>query len=142
MNTTYDPSMNEQAFNLALLGFDDVEIAMVLGISTATLTAWKRRHPEFLAALKRGGLQADSDVVASLHKRAVGYEFTEVRTVTDAELLEGFDHDEFIKSLETEFEAFNAEFTMDLEPFELDLTTPVLDLTTEPLVFDTVPVCK
>ncbi len=139
MSTTYDQSMNEQAFNLALLGFDDGEIAAVLGISTATLTTWKAMYPEFLAALKGGGLPADSEVVASLYKRATGYEVTEVRTVTDAELLEGFDHDEFIKSLETEFEAFNA---MDLEPFELDLTTPVLDLTCEPPVFDTVPVCK
>lgn len=58
---------------LAGYGLIEEEIADFLGISPASLSNYKVKHPEFLEALKRGKLKADTRVVESLYKRATGY---------------------------------------------------------------------
>lgn len=55
------------------LGMIDTEIATILGISEKTLYNYKNKYPEFLQAIKRGKVAADSDVIGSLYKRCLGF---------------------------------------------------------------------
>ena len=66
----------EQVERVAGLGFDDVEIATILGISERTLNVYKSK-PEFLQSLKRGKSKTDHDVTRNLFKRAIGYSYEE-----------------------------------------------------------------
>lgn len=72
----YDKKMNEQVFKLCLLGATDAEIADFLGISVATFNNWKLKEPELVESLKRGKLDADSNVAKSLYRRAIDGEVT------------------------------------------------------------------
>jgi hypothetical protein len=77
----WDPRFVQQAFSLALLGLDDAELGMALGVSERTINTWKRRYPEFLQSLNAGKAKADAQVAVSLYRRAVGYEWTEEELV-------------------------------------------------------------
>lgn len=59
-------------------GLTELQIAKNLGISKSTLETYKKGHPDFLDALKRGKEVVDREVENSLLKRALGYEYTEV----------------------------------------------------------------
>ena len=65
------------AYLLALLGASEKQMAEVMGVSYSTLEVWKRNKPEFQEALKKGKLKADTKVVKSFYKCAVGYYYTE-----------------------------------------------------------------
>lgn len=69
---------------MARLGATEQEIADALDTTVTTLNAWKKRHPEFLAALKEGKDVANSLVEDSLYKRAMGYRYTETEIVEEA----------------------------------------------------------
>lgn len=56
-----------------------MEIADSLEISERTFYNWRSRYPEFLQALKSGKDEADERVVASLYKRATGFEHESVK---------------------------------------------------------------
>ncbi|MCE8472376.1 helix-turn-helix domain-containing protein [Rhodovulum sulfidophilum] len=43
----YDPSMNDQARKLALLGLTDAEIGEFFGVTERTLNNWKAQFPAF-----------------------------------------------------------------------------------------------
>ena len=66
-------------------GLIEAQIATNLGISVATLEVYKHDHPEFVEALKRGKEVVDIQVENKLFKRAMGYEYNEVKTVVDDE---------------------------------------------------------
>lgn len=68
----YDPSMNEQAMKLALLGLTDAEIGEFFGVDERTINRWKDDHPAFCQSLNAGKVSADADVAASLYRRAMG----------------------------------------------------------------------
>lgn len=74
----WNADRTRQAFELALLGATDEEIARVFGVDINTISLWKRTHPEFLQSLQDGKLAADAKVVASLYKRATGFWMTEM----------------------------------------------------------------
>lgn len=85
-NVDYQIGRHPQlAFRLALLGLNDTEIAMALGIENAVFVSWKRK-PEFLKALNKGRKEADSKVVRALYKRACGYQYedTHVSVIKDS----------------------------------------------------------
>ena len=69
-------------------GFTDNEIAAFFAVSPATITTWKHRYPEFLAALKTGKIPTDERVERSLYQRAIGYEQEEVKIFMPAGALE------------------------------------------------------
>jgi len=71
--TAYKEEFCELAFNYALLGATDVEMAVFFGVSEKTLNTWKSKHPEFLQSLKAGKEEADGKVARSLYQKAVGY---------------------------------------------------------------------
>jgi len=62
---------------MALLGATDVQVAGVLGVSIKTVEYWKREKPEFLEALNRGKMEADSKVAEALYNAAIGYDYEE-----------------------------------------------------------------
>jgi len=74
----YKPEYAEQVYKLCLLGATDRELADFFGVSEQTLNTWKSQYPEFLESIKRGKLVADTEVAASLYKRAKGYQYEEI----------------------------------------------------------------
>lgn len=66
-----------EAYELALLGATDKEIAAVMDVNVDTIERWKQNHPEFLAKLKEGKLAADAKVAQALFKCATGYYYPE-----------------------------------------------------------------
>lgn len=60
-------------------GLTDEQIAANIGISRSTLNAWKDRYSDISDTLKRGKDVADRQVENALLKRALGYEYEEVK---------------------------------------------------------------
>ena len=60
-------------------GLTDEQIAHNMGIAYSTLKNWKDKHMAILAALKKGKEVVDLQVENALLKRAVGYEYEEVK---------------------------------------------------------------
>ncbi len=58
---------------LAEDGLCEEEIAVRAGIELSRFRRWKKKHPEFAAALKLGAQGADFAVVEALYKKATGY---------------------------------------------------------------------
>lgn len=71
--TKYDPKYCELARRAMLLGKTLEDFASVLEVSVSTLHNWKNEHPEFLDAIKSGGVSADGDIANSLYAKALGY---------------------------------------------------------------------
>lgn len=70
---------NDLVYRLSLLGLTDLEMASVLEIDKSTFNNWKHDFPEFLDSVKKGKDAADGQVVEKLHKRAMGYDYEEVK---------------------------------------------------------------
>lgn len=60
-------------------GLIDEQIAQNMGIRVTTLYDWKKRFPQFSEALKRGKEIVDRQVENTLLKRALGYEYEEIK---------------------------------------------------------------
>ena len=60
-------------------GLTDEQIAQNIGISRDTLYAWKKKYPDISDTLKRGKEVVDRQVENALLKRALGYEYEEVK---------------------------------------------------------------
>lgn len=60
-------------------GLTDEQIAHNMGISPASLYNYKRNYVEIMEALKRGKEVVDIEVENALLKRALGYEYTEIK---------------------------------------------------------------
>lgn len=71
-DSLYDPSMNDQARKLALLGLTDEEMAEFFGISKPTFYAWQQENPAFFYSVNEGKIVADANVADSFYKRATG----------------------------------------------------------------------
>lgn len=76
--TKYQQEYAEQARKLCLLGATDTELAEFFEVAESTVSLWKVEHPEFSEALKKGKLQADSEVADRLYQRAMGFEHNDV----------------------------------------------------------------
>lgn len=64
-------------------GLTDEQIASNIGIATGTLYEWKKKFPEINEAIKRGKRPVDLEVENALLKRALGYEYEEVKTLIE-----------------------------------------------------------
>ena len=71
--TDYKKEYNEQARKLCLLGSTDKSLADFFNVSTVTLNAWKKTHPQFLISIREGKVSADANVADALYNRALGY---------------------------------------------------------------------
>lgn len=56
------------------------QVAKNLGISHTTFNDYKKRYPEFLEAVKRGRQAIVTELENALVKRALGYEYEEIKT--------------------------------------------------------------
>lgn len=63
----------KKAFDLALLGLTDEQMANVFDVTATTFHNWKKSQPEFFESIKKGREEADAQVAVSLFKRATGY---------------------------------------------------------------------
>ncbi len=68
----YDPSMNDMARKLALLGLTDKEMAEFFGVDERTFNNWKAEFPAFFLSVQEGKTVADANVADSFYKRATG----------------------------------------------------------------------
>lgn len=68
-------------------GLTDEQIANNVGINPATLYAWKQKYPEISESLKKGKEVVDRQVENALLKRALGYEYEEVKEKFEAGVL-------------------------------------------------------
>lgn len=81
-STKYDPNTHPiMAWVLAVLGKTNKQIAEELSISTGTLFAWGKAHPEFLSTVKGGKAIANAKVVEALYGRAVGCKVPEKKII-------------------------------------------------------------
>lgn len=81
--TAFRPEYVKQAYELALLGLTDAEMARVWGVSEQTVNAWKQDHFDFLESLQRGKDAADANVASRLYQRAMGYSHPAVKIFND-----------------------------------------------------------
>lgn len=61
-------------------GLTDEQIANNCGCGVRTLYEWKAKYPQIAQAIKKGKEVVDIQVENALLKRALGYEYEEVRT--------------------------------------------------------------
>jgi len=73
----FKPEYTEQVEKLCRLGYTDKDLALFFNVSVNTIDNWKKRYPDFFAALHRGKLEADTNVAEALQKNAIGYEYYE-----------------------------------------------------------------
>ena len=64
-------------------GLTDEQIAQNIGIARSTLSVWKNRFIDISDSLKRGKEVIDRQVENALLKRALGYEYEEVKMVVE-----------------------------------------------------------
>lgn len=75
----YHKGRAREAYELALLGHTEKEMAAVMQVSDKTIELWKNTHVRFLEALRKGKDIADAKVATSLYKRAVGYSYPDIQ---------------------------------------------------------------
>ena len=68
-------------------GLIDEQIAANIGISRSTLNAWKDRYSDISGALKKGKEVVDRQVENALLKRALGYEYQEVKEKFEGDVM-------------------------------------------------------
>lgn len=76
--TKYRKEFSNTAYQLALLGATDNQVAEAFDINVSTLYEWKIKYKGFSEALKRGKIQADGLVARALFRRATGFKYAEV----------------------------------------------------------------
>lgn len=64
-------------------GLTDEQISHNIGITRTTLYDWKNKYPDISNALKRGKEVIDRQVENALLKRALGYEYEEVKQIIE-----------------------------------------------------------
>lgn len=81
--TDYRKEYAEQARKLCLLGYTDKQLADFFNVNERTINRWKKDYPEFCQSIKKGKEVADIEVIESLYKRAIGFEYDETELKTD-----------------------------------------------------------
>jgi len=84
--TKYDTHVEPRLIEIegwARDGLIDEQIAKNLGIAYSTFREYKNKHPALSAALKKGKEVVDRQVENALLKRALGYEYEEVKTYVE-----------------------------------------------------------
>lgn len=79
--TLYRPEYAREARNYCLLGATNDDLAAFFEVAPRTLDGWLATHPAFAEAVREGRMVADAEVVQSLYRRALGYDYETRRTV-------------------------------------------------------------
>lgn len=72
----YSPENIELVEGWARDGLSDAQIAENIGINVSTIYDWKRQHPEFLNAFKKGKQVVNVELENALFKKAIGAKTT------------------------------------------------------------------
>ena len=64
-------------------GLTDEQISHNMGCNIRTFYVWKKNHPQIDAALRAGKEVVDIQVENALYKRAIGYDYEEVKTIIE-----------------------------------------------------------
>ncbi len=64
-------------------GLTDEQISHNIGIHPSTLYEWQKKYPDIAESLKRGKEVVDRQVENALLKRALGYEYEEVKQIVE-----------------------------------------------------------
>lgn len=64
-------------------GLTDEQISHNMGCNIRTFYVWKKNHPQIDAALRTGKEVVDIQVENALFKRAIGYDYEEVKTIIE-----------------------------------------------------------
>lgn len=64
-------------------GLTDKQIAHNVGVTEQTLNVWKKKYPSLSESLKRGKEVIDIQVENALLKRALGFEYEEVKQIIE-----------------------------------------------------------
>lgn len=75
--TKFRPKFNREVEHLCKLGATDEQLAAFFNVHLDTINNWKKKHPKFFEAIKRGKVEADRNVAQSLYHRALGYSHKE-----------------------------------------------------------------
>jgi len=75
----FNKEMINQAYEYASQGLTQEEIAHNLGISERTFYEWLKKYPQLGEAVKKGKEEAIHKVENALFKRAMGYEYQEIK---------------------------------------------------------------
>lgn len=81
--TKYKSDYCAQVVKLCILGATDKEIADFFGVAESTINLWKIEYSEFSESIKRGKIEADANVAASLFKRAIGFSHDDEKIFID-----------------------------------------------------------
>lgn len=76
--TKYVDKFAKEAYKICLLGATDAKLADFFEVAESTIYEWKKEHPKFSEAIKKGREIADAGVAQSLFKRATGYKYKDV----------------------------------------------------------------
>ena len=72
---------DEEAYRLCLLGMKDEELCEYFQIKKSTLNLWKKKHVNFMDAIKAGRRYADGKAALSIYKAVCGYTETTTKDV-------------------------------------------------------------
>lgn len=78
--TKYKKNFPKRAYEYALKGLSDQQIAKNLNISVGQFYEYKKKYPEFTEAIKNGKAPADEEIENRLYSRAIGYDYEETST--------------------------------------------------------------
>ncbi len=67
-----------QIQEITMYGLTDKQLATMLDVNEMTINRWKKDE-QFMLALKRGKLVADNEMIKSLYKSGLGYEYEEIK---------------------------------------------------------------
>lgn len=76
--TDYRPEFTELARNYCLLGATEGELGPLLGVTDRSIRNWKKRHPEFAAAIKEGSVHANAKVIGAHYKKCLDGDMTAI----------------------------------------------------------------
>jgi len=77
----WDERLIMMAYQFALLGATDKEMASAFDVGIDTISQWKRKHPQFREGYAKGKVDADAKVAYSLYQNAMGYDYYEQQIV-------------------------------------------------------------
>lgn len=83
-DTLYKPEYDARAKKCCQFGGIDTDLAELFGVTKTTINNWKNEFPSFKEALQAGKDEFDSGKVENaLLRRALGFEYKEVKTALD-----------------------------------------------------------
>lgn len=90
LEPVYWPDHIDEVRAIAMTGMSNDEMARALGVKPEQWDSWVQYYPSFAQAIEDGRTNADAEVVAALHKNAIGFEYDAdeiVRTRRGAQVL-------------------------------------------------------